>query len=367
MTWEDSWKAAYPYIVNKSTGIKLGDYEDAKRKFYAAYGAANPYAGPTGSFGFTAQDWMQGNQPTANDYDAQRQADEWQRGQSEAFFGQLTPAQQAEYFQQKQEKQAREKKMGQLAALAAFGGVAGAGMLGAGMLGGAMSPAAAAGGDLGMAGWMGSGAGAMGTEVGAAGLAGGAGTGAGAMSGEYLGPLLDSLSSAGAGGGGWAGGMPAGVDLGALGGVMPTGGGGGMLDLLTKYGPDVLKFFGQGGGQQGNQQGPSLGNVLGMGGLGLLSQYYNNSKMPGVPNFMDLAMKTGVSANPNQTNAQGDTLNWAVDPVTGQRTQTVKYGAGNQKAFDEQQAMAQALRSKIMSRPASPPPMQQVDLSNLWG
>jgi hypothetical protein len=270
----------------------------------------------------------------------------------------LTPEQRAEYWRLSDETHAKRDRNGKLAAAAAFAGIGGLGALAnpgmfssfMGSLGAA--PGVAAGGDLGMAGWMGTGAGPMGIEAGAAGLAGGGAGAGGAMSGEYLGPLLDSLGS----GGGWAGGMPSGVDLGALGGIMQTGGS--SNGWLGKLLGGIL-----GGGQQ---QGGGIGNLLGTGGLGLLSQYYNNSKMPGIPDFMKLAQMTGASANPNQTNAQGDSLNWAVDPATGQRTQTVKYGASNQKAFDEQQAMAQALRSKIMTRPAAAP-MQQVDLSNLWG
>jgi hypothetical protein len=354
MTLEE-WQKAYPYIANKSTGIGLGAYEDARRTFGKMWSSTNPAPiAPPGSFNFSPMAWDQGGTPTPADYEFNKSYDDWERAQAEAWSKMLTPEQIQEHQGLKHDSYKKHQRMGQMAFLAAAGAMAAPGILGAmGSAGGSGTGAlGAAGGDLGMAGWMGTGAGPMGVEAGAAGLAGGGAGAGGAMSGEYLGPLLDSLGS----GGGWAGGMPSGVDLGALGGIMQTGGS--SNGWLGKLLGGIL-----GGGQQ---QGGGIGNLLGTGGLGLLSQYYNNSKMPGIPDFMKLAQMTGASANPNQTNAQGDSLNWAVDPATGQRTQTVKYGASNQKAFDEQQAMAQALRSKIMTRPAAAP-MQQVDLSNLWG
>ena len=99
--------------------------------------------------------------------------------------------------------------------------------------------------------------------------------------------------------------------------------------------------------------------------LASFENYYNNANMPGIPDYMKLANMTGMSANPNQTNAQGDTSTWTIDPITGTRTQQVKYGQANQEAFDEQQAIMKALRNKVQQPQAALPPMQQFNPSSL--
>lgn len=151
--WMQQWQNAYPYIVNKSTGIKLGDYNDARRKFMDAWGRANPYTGvqpdTNSSMAFSPATWEQGWTPTANDYEAIRQAADYNRAMEDAWGQMLTPEQGQEYAALRQAESDRKARLAKIGAIVALGGIAGAGALGAGMFGSGV-----AGEGLGMAGWL---------------------------------------------------------------------------------------------------------------------------------------------------------------------------------------------------------------------
>lgn len=140
----------------------------------------------------------------------------------------LTPEQRAERIRLEQERHAKLKRNGMLAALAGFGGIAGAGMLGAGMLG----------------------VGAGGAGAGAAELGGGLSAldGLGGL-GQFGG--LDAIAGTGGLGSSLGGLEAAGGALGAAGGAAELGGG---LSAL-----DGLGGLGQFGG---------LDSIAGTGGLG---------------------------------------------------------------------------------------------------
>ena len=223
----------------------------------AAWGKAHPFTGkalsnPTGSYdaegnyvGPSASDWLstgwtQSMSGSGDESWVDPRGDAWALEQDKAWMAQLTPEQRAERQRLYAERDAKIKKRGQLAALAAFGGIAGAGMLGAGMLGsGALGGVGAAGGDLGMAGWMGTGAGEMGLEAGAAGLAS---SGAGGAAG---------LASSGAGGA-----SPWGSFLKTL--TSPIG------NMATKAGGSLLSQLIAGGGNayMGNKQAGQYDDVI---------------------------------------------------------------------------------------------------------
>lgn len=294
--------------------------DDDYRRSMQAWMQAHPYTGNEQYSGFGVQDLVGGGGVDSLQGINQDRST-WEQQQNDAYLAQLTPQQRAERDRLYDASYAKNKSRGQLAALASMAAVGGLGALG--------NPGAFASsfGNLGGAGM---------TD----------------FFPEFSSPLLTS----GGGGGG--------LDMGALSGIWDKIGG---LEGLGKLGGAVSSLGGSGGsgGQQGSSLGGLLGN-LGLGGAGLLYDYYNRDKMPGVPDFMQLANMTGVSANPNQTNAQGDTSTWTVDPTTGLRTQNVKYGAANQQAFDQRNAMAQALRNKIQAGGQSQP-LQQVDVNALWG
>lgn len=178
----EAWGKAHPY-TGKALSNPTGSYD-----------AEGSYIGP-GTTDWSSAGWQQrttGNGDTEW-YDPGN--DNWAVAQDKAWMAQLTPEQRAERERLYAERDAKIKKRGQLAALAAFGGIAGAGMLGAGMLGsGALGGVGAAGGDLGMAGWMGAGAGEMGLEAGAAGLAS-SGAGGASPWGSFLKTLTSPVGN----------------------------------------------------------------------------------------------------------------------------------------------------------------------------
>ena len=242
--------------------MNLDEYTASKH----AYAKANPYGGDVSSY-ITPQDLMSGS---ADSMAANAPQDQWVDNNYQDWLGTMPQEQQAEYKRLAHEKYLSDRNKSRMAALAAFGGIAGAGMLGAGMLGsGAMGGAGslgAAGGDLGMAGWMGAGAGEMGLAPGAAGLASsGGGMGALSAAGGDLG--MAGWMGSGAG--------PMGLEAGTA-GLAGSGGAmsglGSWAEIAQKYGPEALKLLG-GGGQGGNQQGGGLlGNLgnLGAAGAGIL-------------------------------------------------------------------------------------------------
>lgn len=137
--WMQQWQNAYPYIVNKSTGIKLGDYEDAHNKFINAWAGANPYTGQMPEFDFSAQAWQSGNNPTWEDYTNQKAYQDWQNQGENAWGGMLTPEQGQEYSALRQAESDRKARLGKIGAVGVLGGIAGAGALGAGMFGSGFS------------------------------------------------------------------------------------------------------------------------------------------------------------------------------------------------------------------------------------
>jgi hypothetical protein len=240
--WMQNWQSAYPYIANKSTGIKLGDYEDAKNKFMTGWGTANPYTGATQ----TALDpWqlVSGSSPTSEDHAAKAEWEAYDNDKNQAFFSQLTPEQKAEYFSQKEDKYNSQKRMGQMAFLAAAGAMAAPGIMGAmGAQGGATT-----------AGAYGAGSGWGADTLTAMGLSGAGGTGAatgGAAAAAGMGEGLMGLGTEGAGmlSGGYGGAMGAGVEgAGALTGAgTVAAGGAGSAASSWASGPfgDFLKSLG---------------------------------------------------------------------------------------------------------------------------
>lgn len=284
----EAWKKAYPYLGAKpssSHAPTLGDYNDAYRKFSELYSKSNPYTGPT-SNSTSASDWLSGNDAAAqNSVAAEREWAAYAQKMGAAFASYLSPAQQAQWAQLRKQQTDALRKKGQLAAIAALGGIAGAGALGAGMIGGGAgagglgaaeglsaagtgsgvlgavdSAAASAAGGFGglgassipgavnlgsLGGIMETGAGALGAGAGAgAGALGGAGGGAGGFI-----PGVDSAATSAAGGftNLGAGSIPSGVDLGSLGGVMETGvGQAGMPDWMKSFNDMYNKLGGKG-------------------------------------------------------------------------------------------------------------------------
>jgi hypothetical protein len=325
--------------------MNLGDYTNLKNTFFNDYSKTNPFTGNTGNFSQAQMEEM-GN---ATNESRQQFADQdaYSQDVMNKWRGTMTPQQLAEYDSLKDADYAKKQKMGQMAFLAAAGAMAAPGILGA--LGGTSS---SAGAGAGMADWM-------------AGMPawGGAEAGAGAM-----GSFIPGVDSAGMGAlGSWSGGIPSGVDLGSLGGVMSTGGGGGgIMDMLSKYGPEVLKMFG-GGGSGGSGGGSNLltNSGLGLTALSAIMGLRNNQKLPGIPDYTKLAEQTADSRLYNQANAQGDTSSWAKDP-NGRWTQSVNLSAPNQQRMLEQQQMAAALRGNIMNTQKNPPTLPAMDNFS-WG
>lgn len=167
--------------------------DDDYRRSMNAWMKAHPYTGNEQYDSRGVQDLVSGGIDDISNLNPERDA--WAAEQMKAYFAQLTPEQRAERERLYAAASAKRGRNGRLAALAAFGGIAGAGMLGAGMLGSGLAGAsgAAAGGDLGMAGWMGAGAGEMGLEAGAAGLASSAAAGGGAAASSPWSSFLSGI------------------------------------------------------------------------------------------------------------------------------------------------------------------------------
>ena len=293
--------------------------------------------------------------------------------------------------------------LGGAEAAGALGGAeAVGGGLGSAVGGGLNLGGATAGAGLGMGGSAGSGLLVGGTDAalgggllgGGGSLLGGAGAGAGSVFGGAgtalgAGGALSGLGGAGAGfASGIGSSIPAGsaVGLGDIGGSAALGQtvGGSPLDGVdpnanptdSRLGnntqttpmnpvdpstglPKIPSVPGTGGGDAG---GTDLSSLLrmGTGAAGIasvLKGLTNNAKLPDIPNYTDLAEKTAASKNaqvdkqtllnrPNQTNAQGDTTQWTIDPVTGQSVQKTAFGGANQAAYDQSQALMTALRGK---------------------
>lgn len=129
----DAWGKAHPY-----KGTPLSNPA-------GGYDVEGSYVGP-GADGWLSAGWTQGTTGSGDAYWEDPRINAWALEQDKAWGAQLTPEQQAERTRLYAERDAKNKKRGQLAALAAFGGIAGAGALGAGMLGSGFSGAAGAGG-----------------------------------------------------------------------------------------------------------------------------------------------------------------------------------------------------------------------------
>jgi hypothetical protein len=351
-SWMSQWLSAYPYIANKSTGIKLGDYEDAKRKFGKAWLGANPYTGTAApNYSQADREIMGYNTPELNN--AQWSNEAWANKGNDEFFKQLTPEQRQEYSTQKDAAYKKNQHLAQMAFLAAAGAMAAPGVMGA--LGGTSG---------------GAGAGAGATGIGADTFGSGFGLDMfGGGFGATLPPELGNLPAGMFGSGlGEIGGIGAGLGgLGSLSGLSGLSG----LDNLVGGAKDLVggaKDLVSGGNSNtggGLDWGKILGGTnLGLAGLAAIQGLRNKNSLPSVPDFLKLAEQQNASQNINQVNAQGDTLNWTKNP-NGQWTQATKFSAPNQQRFDQQAQMAAALRKQIMdqqSNPSAPPPIAPIDL-----
>lgn len=128
----EAWGKAHPF-----TGEALSNPT-------GSYDAEGSYVGPS-SKDWLAAGWTQGMSGSGDETWVDSRNDAWGREQDKAWSAQLTPEQRAERARLYAERDAKVKRNGMLAALAGFGGIAGAGMLGAGMLGSGFSGAAAGG------------------------------------------------------------------------------------------------------------------------------------------------------------------------------------------------------------------------------
>ena len=108
--------------------------------------------------------------------------------------------------------------------------------------------------------------------------------------------------------------------------------------------------------------GINWGKLLGGAGLGAaalaaIQALQNRNKMPGLPNFTQLAEQTANSQNaavnaqtlanrPNQMNAYGDTSTWTIGP-DGRPMQTTQFSTANQQMLDQSNKTMAALQNQI--------------------
>lgn len=276
------------------------------------------------------------------------------------YYKGLTPAQRAQYDSSHQARADRLKKSSNRGALIALG-----------------APLAAAGiGAL-------AGAGGFGALGGGAEAAGGAG-------GFVFNPAVDSQLASAAGGFSGLGGasLPSGVNLGSLGGIMSTGLegagiplGGALNGIGNAQVPNIGKLLGLGTQSGGINWGKLLGGAgLSAAALAAIQALQNRNKMPGLPNFTQLAEQTANSQNaavnaqtlanrPNQMNAYGDTSNWTIGP-DGRPMQTTQFSQANQQKLDQNNQAMAALQKQISAQAGQPlqaPSMQTVTPTALTG
>lgn len=183
-----------PWALPTTGNLSDDDY----RRSMDAWLSAHPYTGSEVYDSRGVQDLVGGGIDSLSNLNPERDA--WDFDQRKAWGEQLTPDQRAEYSRLMQERDSKLKRNGMLAALAAFGGVAGAGMLGAGMLGGASAPVGLSGYYTGLGGAEGSlaGSGVLNTTGwgagGAVGLGGTGASAAGAAGGSPWESFLGSIT-----------------------------------------------------------------------------------------------------------------------------------------------------------------------------
>lgn len=337
------------------------------------YFAQNPYSGVIPQADPQAEISGYG-QPAGYD-EAQQAYQDYNTNIGQDWLNTLTPQQRAEYDQYHQQAVDANKKKANQGAMIAFG---------------APLLAAGAGALLGPGGF-----GALGGGAEAAGGAGGA----------IFNPAVDSQLASAAGGFSGLGGasLPSGVNLGSLGGIMPTGLAGagipigGALSGIEKL-PDVsvsgkvpsptipgqipmpgkIPGIGSGGGIN---WGKLLGGAgIGAAALAAIQALQNRNKMPGLPNFTQLAEQTANSQNaavnaqtlanrPNQMNAYGDTSTWTIGP-DGRPMQTTQFSQANQQKLDQNNQAMLALQKQIAAQAGKPlqaPSMQTVTPTALTG
>ena len=283
----------------------LDDY----RAMIAAWTKAHPYEGDVSQY-YDANDLVSGGVSEAQMAATNKPQDEWQEDTWQGWRQSMPTNELAEYDRLAHEKYLSDRNKSRMAALAAFGGIAGAGMLGAGMLGsGAMGGGGigALGGAEGLAAADIAGGliPAFGTEAGyAAGLGGLAGAGGAGLGGAELAGIAGNNISAwlpagtealGAGAASvpaWA--MPGGASAAEL-SAMGLGSSGGGSSWLQQLG----SLLGGGGGTGGGASG--LGSLLGGGGtnwlnlLGNLGGGYLQSQAAG--NATDAQLQAARESN----------------------------------------------------------------------
>lgn len=235
--------ATNPWALPTTGNLAFDDYRRAQN----AWMRAHPYQGSETYDSRGVQDLVGGGIDSLSGINADRNA--WEKKQLEAFGATLTPEQQAELARLGSDRNAKLRRNGQLAALGAFGTVAGLGALGAGMLGGG----AAAGAE----------------SLAAADIAGGLvpefGSEAAYMSslgavatplGESALPVMTDLGAAGGGA------MPAMGEYAVPGAVAGTGGGGGGAAAV----PGLDSYYTGLGGVDGSLVGSGVSNTTGYGG-----------------------------------------------------------------------------------------------------
>jgi len=299
------------------------------------YFAQNPYSGVVPQADPQAEISGYG-QPTGY-AEAQQAYQDYNTKTGQAWLNTLTPQQRAEYDQYHQQAVDANKKKANRGAMIAVG---------------APLLAAGAGALLGPGGF-----GALG---GGAEAAGGAG-------GFVFNPAVDSQLASAAGGFSGLGGasLPSGVNLGSLGGIMSTGLegagiplGGVLNGIGNAQAPNVGKLLSLGTQSRGINWGKLLGGAgLGAAALAAIQALQNRNKMPGLPNFTQLAEQTANSQNaavnaqtlanrPNQMNAYGDTSTWTIGP-DGRPMQTTQFSTANQQMLDQSNKTMAALQNQI--------------------
>lgn len=104
------------------------------RAMIAAYNKAHPYLGDTSQY-YDANAMMSGGVSEAEMAATNKPQDAWVEDNWQGWRGSMAPNELAEYDKLAHEKYISDRNKSRMAALAAFGGIAGAGMLGMGMLG----------------------------------------------------------------------------------------------------------------------------------------------------------------------------------------------------------------------------------------
>lgn len=299
------------------------------------YFAQNPYSGVVPQADPQAE--ISGYGQPAGYAEAQQAYQDYNTKTGQAWLNTLTPQQRAEYDQYHQQAVAANKKKANRGAMIAVG---------------APLLAAGAGALLGPGGF-----GALGGGAEAAGGAGGA----------IFNPAVDSQLASAAGGFSGLGGasLPSGINLGSLGGIMSTGLEGAGIPLggvLNGIGnaqvPNIGKLLNLGTQSRGINWGKLLGGAgLGAAALAAIQALQNRNKMPGLPNFTQLAEQTANSQNaavnaqtlanrPNQMNAYGDTSTWTIGP-DGRPMQTTQFSTANQQMLDQSNKTMAALQNQI--------------------